>query len=237
MKKILLILNISVLAITARGSLVLVSGTGGNTYDANAAYRVNGSFGGSVPIQEVGGLFSALASGNLARLDLGLTYDAGHQGPVNAYLYGDAGGSPDNANQIFLGSGTPTALFGTTNNSIVSFAIAGTVPVTMGTTYWLVLKPGTTNTSDEWNLTSPPILGTVAFSPDDSIWTVHPPVAGFIHTQFNLWGLVPDSGSTILLMLGSVATLSGLRRMFSRPAGQPVKSKASRPDRSAHSPF
>ena len=31
MKKILLILNISVLAITARGSLVLVSGTGGNT--------------------------------------------------------------------------------------------------------------------------------------------------------------------------------------------------------------
>ena len=110
MKKTLLILNISVLAITARGSLVLVSGTGGNTYGANAAYRVNGSFGGSVPIQEVGGLFSALASGNLARLDFGLTYDAGHQGPVNVYLYGDAGGSPDNANQTLLGSGTPSAL-------------------------------------------------------------------------------------------------------------------------------
>ena len=154
-----------------------------------------------------------MASGNLALVDLGLTYDAGKQGPVNVYLYGDAGGSPDNANQTLLGSGTPTALFGTTNNSIVSFAIGGAIPVTMGTTYWLVLKPGTTNTSDEWNLTSPPILGTVAFSPDDSMWT---PVDGLIYVQYNLWCNVPDSGSAILLMLGSVATLFGLQRMFSR---------------------
>jgi len=51
-----------------------------------------------------------LASGNLALVDLGLTFDAGHQGPVNVYLYGDAGGSPDNANQTLLGSGTPSAL-------------------------------------------------------------------------------------------------------------------------------
>jgi hypothetical protein len=85
MKRILLILNISVLAITARGSLVLVSGTGGNTYDPNAAYGVNGSFGGSVPIAEVGAQFTALASGHLARLDLGLTYDAGHQTVGNTW--------------------------------------------------------------------------------------------------------------------------------------------------------
>src|SRR5438552_4706665 len=61
MKRILFILNLSILAITARGSLVLVSGTGGNTYDPNAAYGVSGSFGGSVPIAEVGGQFTALA--------------------------------------------------------------------------------------------------------------------------------------------------------------------------------
>ena len=73
--------------------------------------------------------------------------------------------------------GNPTALFGTTNNSIVSFAIGGAIPVTMGKTYWLVLKPGTTNTSDEWNLTSPPILGTLAFSPDDSMWVGPCPTA------------------------------------------------------------
>ena len=103
--------------------------------------------------------------------------------------------------------------------------------MTMGTTYWLVLKPGTTNTSDEWNLTSPPILGTVAFSPDDSMWTVHPPVDGFIYSQYNLWCTpVPDSGSTILLMLGSVATLFGLQRMFSRQqsAGK-IESVTARP--------
>ena len=139
---------------------------------------------------------------------------------MNAYLYANAGGSPDNANQIFLGSGTPTALFGTTNNSIVSFAIGGAIPVTMGTDYWLVLKPGTTNTSDEWNLTSPPILGTVAFSSDDSMWDVNPVnpehPEGLITVQYNLWCTsLPDSGGTILLMLGSVATLFGLQRMFS----------------------
>ena len=49
MKGILLILNISVLAITARGSLVLVSGTPSNTYDPSAAYRASGSFGGAFP--------------------------------------------------------------------------------------------------------------------------------------------------------------------------------------------
>src|SRR5438874_2701034 len=87
----------------------------------------------------------------------------------------------------------------------------------MGTTYWLVLKPGTTNTSDEWNLTSPPILGTVAFSPDDSMWTWHPPVDGFIYSQDNLWCTpAPGPRSTSLLMLETVATPFGLHRTFSR---------------------
>ena len=56
MKRILLVLTISVLAITARGSLVLVSViSAGNTYDPSAAYPVSGSFGGSVPIAGSGG--------------------------------------------------------------------------------------------------------------------------------------------------------------------------------------
>ena len=64
------------------------------------------------------------------------------QGAANVFLYHDASGLPDNANQTFLGSVTPTAVFGTTNNTVVSLTVTGSVPVTMGNVYWLVLKPG-----------------------------------------------------------------------------------------------
>ena len=41
-------------------------------------------------------------------------------------------------------------------------------------------------------------------------------IEGLVYVQYNLWCNVPDSGSTILLMLGSVAALFGLQRIFSR---------------------
>jgi hypothetical protein len=70
---------------------------------------------------------------------------------VNVFLYGDAAGSPDNANQTFLGSTSPSAIFdGITNNSVVSFSVAGTIPVTAGSIYYLVVKPSSLGTDDAW---------------------------------------------------------------------------------------
>ena len=204
------------MALAARGNTIVFSDFGpGDTYSQNFAA------GGPAtsPLTEIAAQFTAGASGNLATVDLGLTYVT--QGAANVYLYGDASGLPDNANQTFLGSGTPTAVFGTTNNTLVSLAVAGTVPVTMGNVYWLVLKPGAANEEDAWNLGA--AAGLVAISSDDITWSNGSGGVVFL-PAFRITASggasVPDSGSTILLLLGSVTTLFGVQRMFRRPVTQ-----------------
>ena len=216
MKKILLVLSIGILALTARGNSVVFNTLGpGGTYDLVGSSAVKGSATG---LQEFAAQFTALATGNLATVDLGLTYfDPSTQGPVDVYLYGDAGGSPDNLSQILLGSGTPTAQVFTTNNSLVSFAVAGTVPVTIGTTYWLVLKPGSATVRDQWATSDPGVPGTFAFSHDDSSWTTVTTTGLY---AFRLTASVPDSGSTLLLMFGSCLGLFCLQQFFLRRRAQ-----------------
>jgi hypothetical protein len=212
MKKILLILSITVLAFTARGNSIVFNTLGpGDTYDQNLARDVE-------PGSEWAAQFTAGASGNLATVDLGLTYDTiNPNGPVNVYLYGDTSGSPG-TNLALLGSGTPTGVLGTTNNSLVSFAVAGTIPVTMGTTYWLVLAPADlTHHLVWWNNSSPAVSGSVAFSVDGTTWSSF---GGLTLPAFRLTATsaagVPDSGGTFLLLLGSVAALLALERMLPR---------------------
>ena len=169
-KKILFVLSIPVLALTARADSIVFDTFGpGDTYHPTNAFLV-GDFSGPLAYEEAA-QFTAAASGNLTSVALGLTYYPGFTAlPVNVYLYGDAGGSPDNANQILLGSATPTDLYGTTTNSVVSFAVPGTVPVTTGSTYWLVLKPTVANEADYWNSASPTVSGMEDQSSNDSTW-------------------------------------------------------------------
>ena len=214
MKKILVVLSVSVFAYTAKANTIVFNTLGpGDTYDQNLAYSVVASPGVLI---EIAAQFTALASGNLASVDLGLTHGATQGGPVNAYLYGNATGSPDNANQTLLGSGTPNGSFGATNNSLVSITVAGSVPVTMGTTYWLVLKPGPTTTGDGWNYSSPGVAGRVDDSTDNSTWSL----TGTTLPAFRLTASsgvgAPDSGSTLLLMLGSGMALLCYQRIFQR---------------------
>jgi hypothetical protein len=215
MKKILLILGSALLALTARSNTIVFSDLGaGNTYNDLIGYDVNAAAGAA---EEVAAQFTAGTSGNLATVDLGLNYASSSQaGPVNVYLYADASGLPDNASQTFLGSGTPTTLSGTTNNTLVSFSVAGTIPVTIGTTYWLVLKPASSSMFDIWNF-SLATTGLVANSLNDSTWNAGTTtLPAFRITAAGAATGVPDSGSTILLMLGSVAALLVLRQIFPR---------------------
>jgi hypothetical protein len=146
----------------------------GDTYSQFDAYDVGTFY--QTPLEDAA-QFTAGASGNLATVYLGLTYGRTPPLPVNVYLYGDAGGSPDNANQIFLGSVTPIAFYGTTNNSVVSFSVAGTVPVTVGSTYWLVLKPTPSNEYNTWNASFPAVPGMTDYSIVDSgIWASYGPI-------------------------------------------------------------
>jgi hypothetical protein len=197
MKKILLVLSAAVFALTARGNTIVFNTFGpGDTYNQSAGYDVGTFF--RTPVEDAA-QFTAVTSGNLATVDLGLTLIRGSLS-ANVYLYGNASGSPDNTNQIFLGS----ALFPNPTN-IVSFAVAGIVPVTLGSTYWLVLKPST-NDYGVWNFSSPAVPGSTDYSIDDSTWGSY----GAVSPAFRLTAApssVPDSGSTLLLMFGAVTTL------------------------------
>src|SRR2546423_943814 len=100
----------------ARANTIVFDDLGpGDTYFSSQGYLVNGA--STSGLIETAAQFTAGASGFLATVDLGLTKFAGLGGPVSVFLYGNASGSPDNANQTFLGSGSPTADFPTTNNS------------------------------------------------------------------------------------------------------------------------
>jgi hypothetical protein len=217
-KKILFVLSSAILAVTARGDMVVFTNFGpGNTYAPFSGFQV-GTL--SANLLEMAAEFTAGASGNLASVDLGLTYRAfgggSFIGPVNVYLYGNASGSPDNGNQTFLGSGTPAGVFfGGINNSVVSFAVAGTVPVTTGTTYWLVLKPGSTNMADIWNTSSPVISASVDSSGDDSRWSG----AENISPAFRLTVTVPEPTITAFILPGLMAALLVSCRMFPQHRG------------------
>ena len=181
----------------------------GDTYVSNSSVVV-GNVGGLGTLLEEAAQFTAMASGNLATVDLGLT--GTNTGAVNVFLYADSAGSPNNAIQTFLGSGTPTAAFGTTNNSLVSFTVAGTVPVVMGTDYWLVLKPANVNVSVAVNwMQSLATAGSIKASLDDSTWLDNgePILPAFRITAQG--AAVPDgSSSTSALLAIAIAVMFGL---------------------------
>ena len=221
MKELLIILTSVVLVAAARADTTVFDTFGpGDTYNAGLAYQI----GGGANNEEIAAQFTAGASGNLANVALGLTYFLGTDPAfraVNVFLYGDASGSPDNANQTLLGSTTPIALFdGVTNNSVVSFSVAGTVPVTMGSLYYVVLKPTSLGTTDAWMLSSPIVTGAAFASFNDSTWA-----EGNSHTlpafRLTVASAVPDSGHGILLMLGAIAALFVFQRVApnQRPIG------------------
>ena len=207
----------ALLLVTARGTSVVFDTFGpGDTYnrgDTGDGFIV-GDIGGPITYGQ-GAQFTAGTTGDLETVYLGLTYFAGFSPlAVNVYLYGDVGNLPDTTNQIFLGTGSPTDVYATTNNSVVSFAVAGTVPVTMGTTYWLVLKPGAANEGDVWNAAFPIVPGIQAESINDSNWFAHYPyLPAFRLTASNV-SSVPDSGNTLLLTLGALVPLLLFQRKF-----------------------
>ena len=191
-----------------RGDIVFNTLGPGDTYNQSAGTFVGFQTQSGGPFFEIAAQFTAQTSGNLATVDLGLTFVSGTTpGSVSAFLYGDAAGSPDNADQTLLGSGTPTGAFTTTNNSLLSLTVSG-VPVTMGSVYWLVVKPvNPLSQHTIWNASSPAVTGLKQFTTNDSTWQ---PASNNVLPAFRLeTGLapVPDSGDTLLIMLGSVAAL------------------------------
>lgn len=81
-------------------------------YDRNRAWIISSERSGpySPYIDEIAAKFTAMSSGNLAIVYLGLTtMKIDYAGAVSVFLYSDAAGWPDNATQTYLG---PKALAG-----------------------------------------------------------------------------------------------------------------------------
>ncbi len=170
-----------------------------NIYSQNSGYTVSGPSSSIGTTFESAAEFVAQAGGALSGVDLGLTIRDG--GPVNVYLAGDASGSPDNLSQILLGTVTPTQTFGTTNNTITTLFLLNDPSVTAGTTYWLVLKPGTDVTRDVWNQ-SLGISGVQDVSSDDSSWLqANTTLAAFRITA------VPEVSPILAMALIAITTL------------------------------
>ena len=181
----------------------------GHTYN-----QISGPTIGGPSNVEIAALFVAGVSGNLATVELGLTFTTSPI-PLNVFLYGDIAISPDNANQTLLGSVTPTAQFLSNNSSLVTLTIGATVPLIMGTRYWLVLKPmGPSPFTDVWNLSGNQGLYDTSF--DDSHWL---PLDEGNSPAFRLTAregnAVPESGNTfgLLLMALGVFALGKLSAM------------------------
>jgi hypothetical protein len=219
MKKLILILGATaLLLVTARATSTVFNTFGpGDTYDQASGFEVdNYNNSGVVTVVALqAAQFIAGASGDLASVDLGLTYSplfVATAMPVNVYLAGSAGSPFDASNEIFLGSATPKDIFGSTNNSVVDFSVSGTVPVTIGTTYWLVLKPVGPN-ENVWNAASPLVPGVqeehdFVFSSGSSFQstTFYPYLPAFRLTASS-GSSVPDSGNTLFLLFGATAAL------------------------------
>ena len=123
-------------------------------------------------VAEYAAKFTAMTSGNLATVHLGMTHCTQTKlpgGPVGVFLCRDAAGLPNIATQTYLGTVAPTEWFGTTNNTVVRLVVAGKVPVVQGLDYWLVLKPAALEYNcDIWN-TSIEMFGSAVDSWDGGV--------------------------------------------------------------------
>jgi len=202
MKKLLLILNSAVLACTVHGTTIVYDNFGpGDTYDPMFGYGIGNTNDSVLRSQAM--QFTAGVSGDLATVELGLTFEDTPV-PVEVFLYADASNSPTGTGTL-LGMVTPTAMFQTTNNSIVSLNVAGMVPVSLGTNYWLALMP-TSPLKDSWQQTLPPVAGEVATSTDDGMtWSPDLNTLAAFRITANVAGVPePATWAVSLLVTGTI---------------------------------
>ena len=216
MNKVVLLGVAGLLAATARANTIAFNTFGpGDTYRANQGYNIAGA-SSQDGYESTAAQFTSAASGFLSQVDLGITNFTGG-GLFNVFLYGDAGGMPNNASQVLIGSGTPSASFGV-NNSVVSVSPITSVSLNLGSTYWLVVKPGGTNVLDVWNLSLPSVPGSVDNSLDDSTWFANNLGLPAFRLIVSQGPAVPETADTIWLLLVSLMVLFGVHMWRARSA-------------------
>lgn len=181
----------------------------GNTYDGDGGYSIgNGSNG---PNSNVAAGFTSNTTGFLSTVVFGVTF-IGLPEPMNVVFYTDNAGSPNTANQTLLGQVTPTTAFGPAqNNSVVTLVVAGNVALTIGTAYWIGLLPVNPTENEVWNSSLPATIGPVALGANGSYSDIGITGQPAFRVTARTGNGVPETGSTLVLLLGAVGMLAALR--------------------------
>jgi hypothetical protein len=182
----------------------------GGTYSSSRGYDV-ADFGPRFFSLPAAG-FTAMASGILTAVDFGLTADSLNTHGVNVFFYQDAGDSPDNATRTLLGTVMPTAIFGTTNDTLLTLNLTEPVRVHVGDDYWLALEPTRRREEFFWNISSLDKFGAVAGRRPDGSWASNPPL---LLPAFRITArdAVPDTSSTFCLMAIGISVLLCIHRV------------------------
>lgn len=209
MRRLLWVIIGFALIVSARASSIVFSTLGpADSFNTTAAWAIEAV---DRPFF-IAAQFTAQASGNLRTVDLGMTFDP-FLGPgmFNVYLYKDTGGVPNASSATFLGS---DGSFGSdiSFSTLVSLPVSGIVPVSAGSSYWLSLQPAFVNAWSFWDFSSPLLLGTVDYSRDGTTWFLAGTSQEIPAFRLTAASTVPDSSSTMLLLMGSSAALFRLHR-------------------------
>jgi hypothetical protein len=211
----------------ARADVVFSDFGSGNSYAPDIGWGPLGAnliwFGpGNNPIngpRDTAASFTASSDTTLTQIDVALTTpSADDTQAISIDLESDNGGSPGTVIESWDLNG-PFPIFGSTSNTVQTLLSNGTVSLSAGTEYWLVIAPQSDNTLVVWDLSSnesAPGTGTELSSA--GVWSSAPGTVAF--DVQGSQSPVPEPSTWPLLGGAAIALAIAVRR---RPMRRPAR--------------
>jgi hypothetical protein len=162
----------------------------GNAYDTVLGWCVTGltsapadGCGGSLQ-RWIGSAFTG-NGGNVTQIDVALTYDNGTNGATVQLAADNGSGLPGNVLRSWSVSGQPPV---GTCCGLTTLTVSPSIPVGSGKTYWVVVKPAGTSTSDLWDENTVGDYGPVAGNHNGSGWFSEGPPSATLRGAFDVLG-------------------------------------------------